>query len=157
MDDRPSFSTVIKNPGFTNLWLNQILVQLSYNSLNFALIIWVFKLTDSNTAVSALLFAVYLPAVLFGLFAGVIVDVTDRKKIILGIDLILCILFLLMPFIKSSYPLILILTFLINSIRVLSHPPPSQKKPTPPSQLTLFHHTFYDLLSRLWLSRSLNS
>ena len=80
MTEKPTLAQVIANPGFLNLWINQILVQLSYNSLNFALIIWVFKLTDSNTAVSALLFAIYLPAVILGLFTGVLVDIIDRKK-----------------------------------------------------------------------------
>ena len=77
---KASFTSILKSPGFINLWINQILVQLAYNSLNFTLIIWVYKLTNSNTAVSALLFAIYLPAVILGLFAGVLVDITDRKK-----------------------------------------------------------------------------
>ncbi|MDP3733013.1 MAG: MFS transporter, partial [Candidatus Daviesbacteria bacterium] len=90
MEQKPSFASVLQNRGFLNLWINQILVQLSYNSLNFALIIWVFKLTDSNLAVAALLFAVYLPAVILGLFTGVLVDLIDRKKIIMMIDFFLC-------------------------------------------------------------------
>src|SRR5258708_27705771 len=107
-----SFLSVLKNPGFLNLWINQILVQLSYNSLNFALIIWVFKLTQSTTAVSTLLFSIYLPAVLFGLFAGVLVDITDRKNIILIIDVLLAVLFFsLIPF-KHSYFAILAIAFL---------------------------------------------
>ncbi len=116
MEDKPSFKAVIKNPGFSNLWTNQILVQMAYNSLNFALIIWVFKLTNSNTAVSTLLIAVYLPAVLFGLFAGVLVDALDRRNIILMIDILLCVLFVLLVFSKDSFPLILVLTFLSNSL-----------------------------------------
>lgn len=116
MNKNPSFISVIKNVGFSSLWTNQILVQLSYNSLNFALIIWVFKLTDSNTAVSALLFAVYLPAVLFGLLAGVFVDILDRKKIILTIDLLLAILVFSLIFFKGSYVVILAITFLINCL-----------------------------------------
>ena len=78
--NQAGFLETIRNKGFLNLWVNQILVQLSYNALNFALIIWVFHLTDSNIAVSALLFAVYLPGIIFGLFAGILTDLTDRKK-----------------------------------------------------------------------------
>ena len=111
-----TFSEVFKNPGFLNLWLNQILVQLSYNALNFALIIWVFKLTDSNFAVSALLFSIYLPAVLFGLFTGVLVDLIDRRKIIMLIDFFLSLLFFSLIFLKGSYPAILIVTFLVNAL-----------------------------------------
>ena len=82
MQNQASFAQVLKNPGFLNLWVNQILVQLSLNALNFTLIIWVFRLTNSTTAVSALLLTVYLPAVIFGLFAGILIDLTDKKTII---------------------------------------------------------------------------
>ena len=116
MAEKATFSQVLKNRGFLNLWVNQILVQLSYNSLNFALIIWVFKLTDSSTAVSALLFAIYLPAVIFGLFTGVLVDLIDRKKIITMIDLFLAIFFFSLIFLKGSYPAILVIAFFINAL-----------------------------------------
>lgn len=116
MEKSNSFSSVLKNRGFLNLWVNQILVQLSYNSLNFALIIWVFRLTDSNVAVSALLFTVYLPAVLFGLFAGILVDITDRRRIINLINFLLSLSFLGLIFAKQSYALILLLAFIINTL-----------------------------------------
>src|SRR3990167_4457882 len=107
MEQKPSFASVLGNRGFLNLWINQILVQLSYNSLNFALIIWVFKLTDSSMAVAVLLLAVYLPAVLLGLFTGVLVDLIDRKKIIMLIDFFLCLSFFSLFFFKETYPPIL--------------------------------------------------
>ncbi len=115
MNQHASFSAVIRNRGFLNLWINQILVQLAYNSLNFALIIWIFKLTDSNTAVSALLLSIYLPAVLFGLFSGVLVDITDRKKVIILVNFFLALCFLSLIPLKSFYPAILVLAFLINT------------------------------------------
>lgn len=116
MEEKQSFASVLQNRGFLNLWINQILVQLSYNSLNFALIIWVFKLTDSNLAVAALLFAVYLPAVLLGLFTGVLVDLMDRKKIIMMIDFFLCLSFFSLIFLKDSYPAILAVAFFVNAL-----------------------------------------
>lgn len=122
MTEKVSFTDVLRNPGFLNLWINQILVQLSFNSLNFALIIWIFKLTDSNAAVSALLFAIYLPAVILGLFTGVLVDVIDRRKIIMGIDFCLSVLFFALIFVKGSFPLILLVTFLINALAVVYSP-----------------------------------
>lgn len=116
MTEKTNFASVIKNPGFLNLWVNQILVQLSFNSLNFALIIWVFQLTDSNTAVSALIFAVYLPAVILGLFSGILVDIIDRRKIIMMIDFFLSLSFFSLIFLKGSLPAILIVTFFINAL-----------------------------------------
>jgi len=116
MAEKATFSSVIKNRGFLNLWINQILISLSYNALNFALIIWVFRLTESNIAVSAVLFFIYLPAVLLGLFAGVLVDISDRRKIIMLVNLLLCIFFFSLIIFKESYPLVLLITFLINSL-----------------------------------------
>ncbi|MBU1000736.1 MFS transporter [Patescibacteria group bacterium] len=116
MTDKPSFASVIVNPGFLNLWVNQVLVQLSFNSLNFALILWVFQLTDSNTAVSALFFAIYLPAAVLGLFSGVLVDLIDRRKIIMAIDFFLCLLFFSLIFLKGSFPAILLVTFFVNAL-----------------------------------------
>ncbi len=116
MSEKPTIASVIRNPGFLNLWINQILVQLSFNSLNFALILWVFKLTDSNTAVSILIFAIYVPAVLLGLFSGVLVDVIDRRKIIMIIDFFLCLSFFSLIFLKGSLPAIFLITFFVNAL-----------------------------------------
>ena len=116
MAEKPTFASVVRNRGFRFLWLNQILVQLGDNIINFALIIWVFKLTDSTLAVSGLLLAIYLPVIFFGVFAGVAVDLADRRKVIIMVDLVLAVIFLMFIFIKSSYPLILINTFIRNSL-----------------------------------------
>lgn len=129
MSENESLSQVIRNKGFLNLWINQILVQLAYNSLNFALIIWVFRLTNSSTAVSALLLAVYLPAVIFGLFAGVLVDVIDRRKIIIAINFCLLILFVSLIFLKLSYPAVLLIAFLINVLSQFYTPAESSAIP----------------------------
>lgn len=129
MSFQPTFISVIASRGFKYLWLNQVLIQLSYNTLNFALIIWVFKLTDSNFAVSALLLAVYLPSFIFGLAAGVLVDLADKRKIILIIDLLFALSFLLFIFIKDIYWLILLNTFFINTLAQFFIPTESSSIP----------------------------
>lgn len=138
MSKTSSFSSVLENKGFRILWANQILVQLAQNTLNFALIIWVFKLTDSNLAVAALILAIYLPALIFGLFAGVLVDFADKRKIIILIDLLFAGAFLIFPFIRKFYPLILINTFLINSLAQFFMPAESSSIPHLISKTKLF-------------------
>lgn len=122
MSEKSTFASVIANRGFLNLWINQILVQLSFNSLNFALIIWVFKLTDSNTAISFLLLSIYLPAVILGLFTGVLVDIIDRRKIIMVIDFFLSLLFISLIFFKGNFPIVLLITFFINALAIVYAP-----------------------------------
>lgn len=138
MQEKPTFSSVIANKGFRYLWFNQILVQLAYNTLNFALIIWVFKLVGSNLAVSALMMSIYLPVVLFGVFAGVFVDIADRRKIILLIDALLVISFILFIFVKKSFPLVLLNTFFVNSLAQFFMPSESSSIPMLVSKKQLF-------------------
>lgn len=116
MVGKTTFTSVLKNRGFLNLWINQVLVQFSYNALNFALIIWVFRLTDSNIAVSILLVSIYLPAVLFGLFSGVLVDIADRRKVILVIDFLLSLAIFSLIFLKMNFATILAVAFFINTL-----------------------------------------
>lgn len=129
MAEKATFTSVISNQGFRFLWFNQILVQLSLNTLNFALIIWVYKLVGSNLAISALMLSIYLPVVLFGIFAGVFVDLADRRKIILLVDILLAISFLIFLFVKRSFPLILFNTFLINTFAQFFLPSESSSIP----------------------------
>lgn len=138
MVEKPSFTSVISNRGFRYLWLNQVLVQLAYNALNFALIIWVYKLTNSNLAVSALLLSVYLPSVFFGLLAGVFVDLADKRKIIILVDGLLVISFLLFIPIRHLYFALLINTFIINSLAQFFMPSESSSIPALVSKKYLF-------------------
>ncbi len=148
-----SFAAVIKNKGFLNLWINQIVVQLCYNSLNFALIIWIFQLTDTNTAVSALLVVIYLPAVIFGLFSGVIIDAIDKKKIFLCINLLLTLAFLSLFVFKYQYPAVLIITFLINTLSHLYSTTEATTIPmvTPKHQLLTANSLFSTTLQMTFL------
>lgn len=149
MIHKSTFSSVIRNRGFKFLWLNQLLLQLSYNTLNFALIIWVFKLTGSNFAVSLVLLAVYLPSFLFGLVAGVLVDKVDRRKLILYLDMLFALSFVLFAVGKDSYLLILVNTFFINTLAQFFMPTESSAIPlvVPKKQLffanSLFSLTLY--------------
>lgn len=58
----------------------------------------VYRLTGSALRVSLMLLAAVLPSLAFGLFAGVIVDRFNRKKIMLAADLARAVLSFLIPF-----------------------------------------------------------
>jgi len=70
------------------LWLNQALSQLSYNLLNFSLIVIVYKLTQSTFAVSILIIFFFLPSLFFSLPAGVLSDLLDKKKVMFLADIL---------------------------------------------------------------------
>jgi len=73
---------ILRNRPFLALWAAQILSQVAANATTFALIVLVGELTKSNTSSSILILLAILPAVVFGVFAGVIVDRTDRKRVL---------------------------------------------------------------------------
>ena len=73
---------LLRNGVFMALWGAQILSQVAANATTFALIVLVAQLTKSNTSSSILILLSIVPAVVFGIFAGVIVDRSDRKRVL---------------------------------------------------------------------------
>ena len=71
----------MKNKNFLKIWLAQIFSLVSAYTLNFILIGRIFTVTQSTVAVSLFLFIFYLPTVLLGPFAGVLIDNISKRKI----------------------------------------------------------------------------
>ncbi|MFH1895928.1 MAG: MFS transporter [bacterium] len=82
------FAPLFKNRQFVLLWINQALSQISYNLLNFTLVVLVYKLTQSTLAVSILIIFFFLPSLIFSLPAGVISDLLDKRKVMIGADIL---------------------------------------------------------------------
>lgn len=76
-----AFVQVLKIKDFRNLWLSQLISQVFINLLFFSLMIRIYELTRSNSAVSVLVFLVALPNILLGALAGVLVDRWGRKPV----------------------------------------------------------------------------
>lgn len=112
--EKVSFKKVFKNRPFITLWINQILLQLSYNTLNVSLIILVFHLTNSNIVAASLIAMAMLPIVLFGIFAGVVADRFDKRKILLATDVGIGVVMLLFVPVQNNVVLILAVAFLLN-------------------------------------------
>lgn len=78
-----SFLSIIVNRHFRSLWLGQITSQIALNMLNFALVIRVYELTKSNTAVSSMLLTFGIPAIVMGVLAGGIVEYFDKRTVLI--------------------------------------------------------------------------
>lgn len=80
-------SAVLRNGAFLRLWLIQATTQVLQNMINFALLLRVRSvveahgLAQANTAISLVILAFSLPAVLFGPVAGVIADRTNKRSL----------------------------------------------------------------------------
>jgi len=79
----PKFFSVLGNKNFLKIWLSQIFSQVTTHLINFALILRIYKVTGSALAVSLIILAFGIPAILFSLFGGVYVDRFSRKRILM--------------------------------------------------------------------------
>jgi len=88
-EERDTISQVLRNGSFLRLWMSQAISQVASNMVNFALllrvrnIIEIHDLKQANVAISLVILAFSLPAVLFGPVAGVIAD-RMNKKVVMG-------------------------------------------------------------------------
>lgn len=68
---------------FTIIWLGQIVSTIGTYMTEFALIIWAWELTGSATALALVGFFSQLPRIPITLFAGIIIDCFNRKRLMI--------------------------------------------------------------------------
>jgi len=79
---------LLKIRDFRQLWFGQIVSDLGDSMTNLALLLLVNHLTGSTAALATMAIMLALPSLTFGLFAGVIVDRVDRKRIMIISDML---------------------------------------------------------------------
>ncbi|QEE15549.1 MFS transporter [Promethearchaeum syntrophicum] len=73
---------------FKRLWFGQIISILGSEIVQFALIWWITIETESAFLLSLSMFLAFIPAIIIGPFAGVLVDKWDKKKLVVITDLL---------------------------------------------------------------------
>lgn len=101
---------------FSFLWLSEVTSQIAMNMVNFILILLAFKLSHSNTAVSGIVIAYTVPAIIFGIFAGVYVDRWNKKTVLFYTNVIRAILLILLAFFHKDLLSVYLLTFAISIV-----------------------------------------
>ncbi len=99
---------------FVFLWLGEVATQIAFNLFNFFLILHVYSLTRSNTAVSLVVISFTIPAIFFGLLAGVYVDRWNKKTVLLIANIIRGLLILFLAFFHTNIYLIYAVTFAVS-------------------------------------------
>ena len=120
---------ILRNRAFLALWAAQILSQVAANATTFALIVLVGEITKSNTSSSILILLAILPAVVFGVFAGVVVDRTDRKRVLVVTNAFRAAAVLPLLFIGENVTTAYIVNFLVAAITVFFVPAESATIP----------------------------
>lgn len=101
---------------FFFLWSAEILAQVSINIVNFVLLIIAFELTNSNTAVSIVVLSFTVPAILFGIPAGVYVDRWNKKQVLFATSVLRALALVLLAFAHSNLMLVYIITLVISIV-----------------------------------------
>ncbi len=121
---------IFRNIQFLKLWGSQILLQIAFNMCNFTAILLISDLTDSRFAIAQFYAAMTLPAFAVGLFAGAVVDMSNRKNLMLLTDALLAGLFFCYALSINHYWPILIIAFLSASVAQFFTPAEAATIPT---------------------------
>lgn len=138
---------ILKNSQFLRLWGNQVLLQVAFNMCNFAALLILADMTHSPFVQAQFYATLTIPAVLFGLIAGPIVDMTERKRLMLITDALLAILFFLYIFAVDSVALILLIAFLTSSVARFFLPAEAATIPLLVDKKTLHHANSFFLFT----------
>lgn len=106
----------LKNRSFFFLWIAEIFAQVAMNMMNFMLLLVAYSLTHSNTAVSGIVLAFTVPAVVFGILAGVYVDRWDKRGVLFVTNISRAVLVLLLAFSHHNLFFLYSITFVIAII-----------------------------------------
>jgi MFS family permease len=109
-------TSAFRNRSFLFLWFAELFSQTAMNMLNFILILVAYQLTNSNSAVSGIVLAFTVPAVIFGLLAGVYVDRWDKKHVLFATNFFRACLLLILAIFHRNVPLLYILTFAVSTV-----------------------------------------
>jgi len=101
---------------FAYLVASEFFSQFSMNLLNFALLIVVFSIARSNSAVSGVVLAFTIPSILFGIFAGVLVDRWNKKTVLFTTNIIRALLIIPLVFLHTNLAVIYMVTFGVSVV-----------------------------------------
>ena len=76
------YRSLLRNRFFLRLWVAQLLSQTIQNAANYGLLVLIAELTGSSTLIGLAIISFSVPAVLFGVPAGVIVDRFNRRHVL---------------------------------------------------------------------------
>jgi len=94
---RLGFRALMRNRNYALLWTGQLVSEMGNRFHWIAVSLWVYSLTHSATAISLAISSMFAGSLLVSLWAGVLVDRFDRRKILIISDLVRATLVLAIP------------------------------------------------------------
>ena len=121
---------ILRNRAFLAIWAAQILSQVAANAVTSALIILVAEITHSNTSSSFLILLAIIPAVLFGIAAGMIVDRTDRRLMLIVTNALRAASIIPLLLVGTSLSVVYVVNFLVATVTIFFVPAEAAMIPT---------------------------
>lgn len=121
---------ILKNTQFVKLWISQGCSIISLNLLIYTLLLQLFSKTNSTLAATFLWIAYSLPILLSGPFAATVVDLLNRKKLLVLSTLLLVGTMLSFLFVGTKYFLYYAVMFCYSFINQFYLPAESATLPT---------------------------
>jgi len=118
----PSAGNVFRNRSFVALWSAQLLSQLGSNMVLAALMGTVVAITGSNTANAVLILTFLVPAVAFSAIAGVLVERSDARLIMLAANVLRAVGVIGFIFVGTNVLLILVINLFIATVTAFFAP-----------------------------------
>ena len=115
MKENLIFKTLRIRP-FFYLILSEFFSQFSMNLFNFALLIVVFRVASSNSAVSGVVIAFTLPSLIFGILAGVLVDRWNKKRVLFLTNILRALLVFPLFYFHNNLAIIYGVTFGVSMV-----------------------------------------
>ena len=81
-------STLFSDPTFLAFWISRFLVQVAQGALMYGLLVLVIDTTDSSIYNSLFVVCAVVPAIIFGLPAGVAVDALPRRPLLVALNIL---------------------------------------------------------------------
>lgn len=135
---------IFKNRQFMRLWGNQLILQVAFNMCNYTALLILANRTHSPFVQAQLYAALTLPAFVFGIVAGPVVDMFDKKKIMIVSNFVIAALFFIYIFSTSNTALMMIIAFLTSSAARFFIPAEAATIPLVVSKESLEHaNTFF--------------
>ena len=120
--DLSGAGNVFRNRSFVLLWTAQLLSQLASNMVLAALMATVVSVTGSNTANAVLILTFLVPAVAFSAVAGVFVERSDARLIMIASNVLRAALTVLFIFVGTHVGLILFINLFIATVTAFFAP-----------------------------------
>lgn len=141
-----NFFGAFSSRSFLFLWLSEVFTQVAVNIFNFYLLLSVFTITKSNTAVAGIVLSFTIPQILFGIIAGIYVDYKDKRTVLLATNVIRASLLIFLIFFDSNLTMIYFITFLFAIVTQFFIPAETPMIPlTVPNKLLLSANALFSM------------